>query len=124
MLIDCHTHAFADKIAQAAVEQLISYYNLPTDFGGRLPDLLAAANTAQLDALFLLVAATKPEQVKPAHEWIICTTAQQPAAPKIVPFGTYHIDDAHWLEEIQRLRAAGIHGLKLHPEFQGIDLAD
>ena len=47
-----------------------------------------------------------------------------PAAPRIIPFGTYHLDDPHWRQELARLRAAGICGIKLHPEFQGIDLAD
>jgi predicted TIM-barrel fold metal-dependent hydrolase len=124
MLIDCHTHAFADKIAEKAVDQLIHYYQLPTTFGGTLDDLLAQATLAHLDAFILLVAATKPEQVKPAHDWVISLAARLPAHPKIVRFGTYHTDDPHWLTEINRLRAAGIRGIKLHPEFQGIDLAD
>ena len=50
LLIDCHTHAFADKIAEKAVIQLINYYNITTQWGGRLADLLQAANVAKLDA--------------------------------------------------------------------------
>jgi predicted TIM-barrel fold metal-dependent hydrolase len=42
----------------------------------------------------------------------------------VIPFGTYHPDCRNWQQEIQRLRASGIKGIKLHPEFQGIDLAD
>jgi predicted TIM-barrel fold metal-dependent hydrolase len=134
MLIDCHTHAFADKIAAKAVEQLISYYKIPTSCGGRLPDLCAAANQADLDALVLLVAATKPEQVRPANDWILSLAGASGATltgrlglsriPRLIPFGTFHRDDPEWLAEIRRLRGAGIKGLKLHPEFQGIDLAD
>jgi predicted TIM-barrel fold metal-dependent hydrolase len=134
MLIDCHTHAFADKIADKAVNQLINYYQMPTDFGGRLGDLLSVANEANLDALVLLVAATRPEQVKPANDWILDlaktpsdklkTTLKLPRIPQIIPFGTFHPDDPNWLGEIHRLKAAGIKGIKLHPEFQGIDLAD
>jgi hypothetical protein len=44
--------------------------------------------------------------------------------PRIVPFGTFHPGDTNWPAEIQRLRAANIKGIKLHPEFQQIDLAD
>jgi predicted TIM-barrel fold metal-dependent hydrolase len=134
MLIDCHTHAFVDKIADKAVNQLINYYQIPTNFGGRLRDLLTAANEATLDALVLLVAATRPEQVKPANDWILdiaATPAEQlrdtfhlPRIPRIIPFGTYHPEDPNWQTEIHRLKAAGIKGLKLHPEFQGIDLAN
>ncbi|HEX7655314.1 MAG TPA: amidohydrolase family protein [Bacillota bacterium] len=140
MLIDCHTHAFADKIAAKAVEQLITYYKMPTEFGGRLADLMTVADQAGLDALVLLVAATRPEQVKPANDWALsmlrmtpdqlrqdffpCSTRALTKVPQLIPFGTFHPNDPNWLEEISRLRAAGIKGIKLHPEFQGIDLAD
>lgn len=134
MLLDCHTHAFADKIAEKAVVQLIDYYQIPTSFGGRLSDLLKAATEAKLDALIMLVAATKPEQVKPANDWALALQGSDPSKlkakfsldslPQIIPFGTYHPDDPDWMKEIQRLRKSGVKGIKLHPEFQGIDLAD
>jgi uncharacterized protein len=134
MLIDCHTHAFADKIADKAVAQLIEYYNIPTIWGGRLTDLLNAANQARLDAIIMLVAATRPEQVKPANDWILSLAPLSkmelqeklglPSVPQIITFGTFHPEDPNWTLEISRLRAAGIKGIKLHPEFQGIDLGD
>jgi len=125
MLIDCHTHAFSEKIAAKAVEQLIQYYRIPTPYNGTLPELQRLAQEANLDAMILLVAATRPNQVKPAHDWILSLTAEQlHGRPRIYPFGTYHIDDPNWRQELDRLRAAGLKGIKLHPEFQGIDLAD
>lgn len=128
MLIDCHMHAFAEKIAEKAVAQLISYYRILTDHAGTLGDVLASAARAGLDGLVLLVAATKPEQVAPAHDWVLSLADDPrlaaPAAPKVARFGTFHPDDPHWRNEIARLRAAGIRGIKLHPEFQHIDLAD
>lgn len=134
MLVDCHAHAFADKIVDKAVQQLIDYYKIDTANGGRLTDLINAANQAKLDAFTLLVAATKPEQVKPANDWVLEITAKSRAEleqftgqkhiPKIVPFGTYHSADPNWLTEVNRLKSSGVKGIKLHPEFQGIDLAD
>lgn len=134
MLIDCHAHAFAEKIADKAVQQLIDYYKIQTINGGRLSDLINVAKQGRLDAFILLVAATKPEQVKPANDWILKIASQSQAeleqltgikpVPRIIPFGTYHPDDPNWLTEVQRLKTAGIKGIKLHPEFQGIDLAD
>jgi uncharacterized protein len=131
MLIDFHTHAFAEKIAPRAVQQLTDYYQLPTTFGGSLQDLLKIATDAKLDALVLLNAATRPEQVKPANDWLIDVWKSNGSRPKqgieasrVISFGTFHIESPDWLLEIQRLRAAGIRGIKLHPEFQGIDLAD
>ena len=134
MRIDCHAHAFADKIADKAVALLVDYYKIDTTLGGHLGDLLTSAVEARLDALVMLVAATKPEQVKPANDWVLDVAGMGqeelrskfglPHAPQVVPFGAFHLGDPHWLDEIRRLRAAGIKGVKLHPEFQGIDLAD
>lgn len=134
MFIDCHTHAFSDKIADRAVEQLINYYHIQTNWGGRLKDLINAANEVKLDALILLVAATKPEQLKPANDWMLTLSKQKPEEiqnelgvsriPRIIPFGTFHPQHQDWESEIERLHRAGIKGIKLHPEFQGIDLAD
>jgi len=134
MRIDFHSHAFADKIAQKAVEQLVNYYGVRAAYAGTLPGLVREAVNARFDALVLLVAATKASQVRPANDWAIrvgrYTSAELARvcgvgpAPRLIPFGTYHPDDPSWLEEIRRLRLAGCRGIKLHPEFQGIDLAD
>lgn len=127
MRIDCHTHAFSEKIASKAVEQLINYYNLPTKQNGTLSEIIMRGQEADLDALVLLVAATRADQVRPAHDWIfskVLSRKPNPKQPQLIPFGTYHPDDLNWLDEIQRLRKAKIRGIKLHPEFQGIDLAD
>jgi hypothetical protein len=127
-------HAFSDKIAEKAVAQLINYYKTPTKFGGRMDDLLSAAAEARLDGLILLVAATKPEQVEPANDWVLSmltnyrkqqqTLLPGSFSPKIIHFGTFHPDDPDWPSEIKRLKSAGIKGIKLHPEFQGIDLGN
>lgn len=134
LLIDCHTHAFADKIADKAIRWLIEYYKITVNHGGRFVNLLQAAAEVRLDACVLLVAATKPEQVRPANDWAIALAKQTPAqlrlqyglahAPRIVPFGAYHPKNPAWQSELGRLREAGIKGIKLHPEFQGFDLAD
>jgi uncharacterized protein len=124
MLIDCHTHAFASKIAPRAVKQLVEYYGLPTTFGGSLEDLRITAAEAKLDALVLLNAATRPEQARPANDWLMSLMQGTVKAPRIIPFGTFHPDDPDWISEVHRLRAAGIKGIKIHPEFQRIDLAD
>jgi hypothetical protein len=132
MIIDFHTHAFVEKIAAKAVVQLINYYKVQTEYSGTLPELVREENKINANAIVLLVAATKAAQVIPANNWALSLKKQSPATgissdsrmPELVPFGTYHPDDPNWLSEIERLRCAGCRGIKLHPEFQGIDLAD
>lgn len=134
LLIDVHAHAFADNIADKAVHQLITYYNIPTVHGGRIADTLRSAAEAGVDYSVLLVAATKPEQVEPANKWILKVKnytiddlraiAGVPNPPQLVPFGTIHPDYPHLTQTLERLKAAGLKGIKLHPEFQSFDLDD
>ncbi|MFZ1979620.1 MAG: amidohydrolase family protein [Bacteroidota bacterium] len=134
MLIDFHTHAFAEKIAAKAVDQLINYYKLHTSHSGTLVELLQEENKIKTDAAVLLVAATKASQVAPANDWVLSVKTSSlinrdnsnpySSLPDLIPFGTFHPDDPDWPSEIDRLRQAGCRGFKLHPEFQGIDLAD
>jgi predicted TIM-barrel fold metal-dependent hydrolase len=132
MFIDCHMHAFADNIADKAVAQLIDYYHVTAPYTGRVSEMMEVAAKVKLDGCILIVAATRPTQVKPANNWVLSLRNEYlehrqkmpNATPRIAHFGTYHPDDANWLAEVQRLKAAGICGIKIHPEFQGIDLAD
>jgi uncharacterized protein len=134
MLIDFHTHAFAEKIAEKAVEQLIAYYNIRTSHTGTLNELIGEASRSGTHALVLLVAATKPSQVRPAHAWTRSLNAASEKelqrvsgltdVPRLFPFGTFHPEYDDWKNEIDGLFRMGCLGIKLHPEFQGIDLAD
>ena len=134
MIVDFHMHAFADPIADKAVAFLIDYYKIPTTHGGHLKDCLQAAAEAGVDHSVLLVAATKPEQVQPANDWILqikdltqeglSGQAQVKNPPNVFPFGTLHPDDPNMLAEFTRLKTAGVRGIKLHPDFQGFDLDD
>lgn len=134
MLIDIHAHAFADAIAEKAVAQLIRYYGIHTNHGGRLADSLRCAAEAGVDYSVLLVAATKPEQVEPANNWVLgikklsqealSEMAGVPRPPRLIPFGTVHPGNPNMLDEVERLREAGIFGVKIHPEFQSFDLDD
>jgi uncharacterized protein len=134
MLIDFHTHAFADKIADKAVEQLIDYYDIPTPHNGTLNELVSEASRCGTQALVLLAAATKASQVVPANQWTrqlasfsdheLRRTCGLSRVPRLIPFGTFHPGYADWKNEIDDLFRMGCRGIKLHPEFQGIDLAD
>lgn len=48
----------------------------------------------------------------------------QKAHTEVIGFGTLHPGYANWEAELQRIKAAGLRGLKLHPDFQGFWLND
>lgn len=118
---DIHTHAFHPKIAQKATAQLFDYYHIQPAGDGTLEGLLQCLRNAGIDRAVVHSAATTPEQVIPANNWAI---RLQQEVPQVEAFGTIHVGFADWENELNRLRAAGIRGLKLHPDFQKIWLDD
>ncbi|MBU0606587.1 MAG: amidohydrolase family protein [Armatimonadetes bacterium] len=119
MIVDCHTHIFADDIAPKAMEALHAAYRaepvaLPTVAG-----VLAHMAQSGVDVSVICPVATKPSQVKPINDWLLSLHE-----PKLMPFGAMHphCDDA--AAELDRLERAGVKGLKLQPFFQQFLLDD
>ncbi|MCA1945758.1 MAG: amidohydrolase family protein [Desulfovibrio sp.] len=121
MRTDFHTHAFHPKIASKVCEQLHDHYGACPVGDGTVEDLLARARAAGIDTVVALCAATVPAQMLPANDFAIHLQATY---PQIRAFGTVHPYAAGWEQELDRLRAAGIKGLKFHPEFQGFWMDD
>lgn len=116
MLIDFHTHAFPEKIATRAVGKL-SY-----DAGGLMPQTEGTVDSLNtqlrldgVDMAVVLSIATNPAQQTKVNDFAIAINK----APNLFAFGSVHPDAPDALQELERLHAAGIKGIKLHPEYQG-----
>jgi uncharacterized protein len=118
---DTHTHVFHPKIAEKAINQLQTHYGIKPQGTGVLDDLLARADRAGIGRVVVHTAATDPSQVIPANNWAMDMERQ---SKRVTAFGTLHPDYAEPEKELARLRAAGIKGLKFHPDFQGFFLDD
>ncbi len=115
MLIDFHTHCFADSIYEKAIASLVELsggYKPCHD--GSLNGLLKSMDDMNVDISVVHSIATKPKQTPVINDWVISIKSE-----RIVPFGTVHPDFEDWEMEIDRLNAAGIKGIKFHPDYQG-----
>lgn len=121
MFTDTHTHVFHPKIAEKAINQLHTHYGIKPQGTGVLDDLLIRADRAGIDRVVVHTAATDPSQVIPANNWAMNMEQQ---SRRVTAFGTLHPDYAEPEKELERLRRAGIKGLKFHPDFQGFFLDD
>lgn len=123
MIIDFHTHTFPEKISGKVVKKLgrISHTKPFTD--GSVSDLLSSMQEASVDYSVNLPVMTSPEQVEKVNRSLI-EQRHSLLAQGIITFGGMHPDYPDYKKELQRLKQAGIPGIKLHPAYQNVDLDD
>lgn len=115
MLIDFHTHAFPERIASRAVEKLaFEGGNLVPQTDGTLASLKEQMVADGVDISVVLSIATNPVQQANVNRF----AAEMNRDPAIVAFGSVHPDAPDVLEELENIKAAGLKGVKLHPEYQ------
>ncbi len=122
MYIDFHVHAFADKIAERAISQLV---NNSADFGlspstdGTVSDLRKMLTEKNISHAVLLPIATKPTQQRTINDWALSVKDDF-----FYPFGTVHPLAEDRLEELERIKESGLYGIKFHPDYQNFFVDD
>ena len=124
MYIDFHTHAFTDAIAERAIGKLADTL-MNSDYRGKEPpvtngtvgQLLEKMDEWGVDKSVILPIATKPSQQTTINNW--AKSVQEEFPDRIISFGTVHPDAKDALYELERIKAIGLRGIKLHPDYQG-----
>lgn len=120
MLIDTHTHAFPDAIAQKAIASLQKTAGAAAAFDGTVAGLKALLLRDGVDRAFLLNTATNARQVDNVNKFALSLLGDQ----MLIPFCSFHpLADSPY-EKLKGLKDAGIKGIKLHPDYIGIALDD
>lgn len=114
-IIDAHAHIFPQKIAAKATANIGSFYDLEMQHTGLSHLLLESGERIGVERYLVCSSATRPDQVGMINDFIAAKCAQHPA---FFGFGTLHPDHPAIAEEIERIRSLGLHGIKLHPDFQ------
>lgn len=113
--IDFHTHAFPEKIAGRAIAKLShASGGLVPQTDGTLDSLKREMAADGVDLAVVHSIATNPGQQTSVNNFAI----QMNQDPQIVAFGSVHPQSPNALEELERLKEAGIKGIKFHPEYQ------
>jgi predicted TIM-barrel fold metal-dependent hydrolase len=121
VVIDFHTHCFPDKIAEKAIETLRLRSGITRPFHkGSVSSLLELQKADGVDFSVVLNIATNPHQQTSVNNFAISLKE----IDGIIPFGSVHPDSSDALEELERLKANGIKGVKLHPDYQGFFVDD
>jgi len=112
-LVDFHTHAFPEKVAQKAVAALGAQYGVSPVAKPTLAGLLATMDDAGVDLSVVAPVATRPDQVRSINEWAVQTNAE-----RVVCFGALHPDLPDLSAEVDRVADSGLKGVKVQPNFQ------
>lgn len=112
-IVDVHAHAFDEKIAVKATQNLHKYYGIAPIADGRLVHLLKSAEMNSVDKLILCATATKPTQVEMINTYVSTLVSEHTLC-----LGTLHPDYENIDDELKRMKELGLLGLKLHPIFQ------
>ncbi len=123
MIIDFHTHCFPDALAPRAIGQLtdtIASMNISPATDGTASGLLDSMAQAGIDRSVICNIATNARQMHKVNDFAMELKQRYPK--KLIPLGSLHPHAEGLEEELARLMATGIHGIKLHPDYVGIDL--
>lgn len=115
MVIDFHTHAFPDAIAERAIASLVrsSEGLYPPCSDGTLMGLKQNMERFGVSLSVVQPVITKPSQTKGLNEW-----AQSINGDGIISFGGIHPHTDDYKRDIDFVVSLGLVGIKLHPEYQ------
>lgn len=122
MIFDSHAHIYPDKIALKASKAIESFYDLPVPNDGSVGSLLKLGEEAHVDRFLVHSVATSPAQVSSINDFIIRSVKSYP--DKFVGFCAMHQDYEDFEKELERVKAEGLIGIKLHPDFQKFNIDD
>lgn len=125
MIIDAHCHIYPPKIAERAVEGIMTFYNLTEEqrpLPGTVDELVRIGEENGVTHFLCHSVATVPAQVHSINEFIAASVRENPG--KITGFGTLHPDSDDITGDIAHIKELGLKGIKIHPDFQNFSLDD
>lgn len=117
MIIDFHTHTFPEKIAKGAIEKLEDSCKWKAVGDGTQADLINQMDISGVDISVVAPVATSKTQVSGINRKLIKTN-------RIMTLGAMHPEFSDFEAELDFLKQNSVHGIKLHPDYQGFRVDD
>lgn len=127
MKIDLHTHIFPDEIAEQVVQRLRGQSTEPIEPAGNgtRADLLTQMQAAGVDHAVVCPIATRAEQFETILDYARRLSGGfygAETARRLIPFASVHPADPQRFRHLERVAAAEIRGVKIHPFYQSFQL--
>ncbi len=118
-IIDFHTHAFPDGLAEKAMAALEAGGDIKAHLDGKLSSLVSSMNRWGIEKSIVCSIATRPAQFGPILNW-----SKEILSDRIIPFPSVHPEDPEAIDRIRQISAAGFRGIKFHPYYQNFTVDD
>lgn len=118
-IIDAHAHIFPEKIAENATINIGKFYDLAMRNCGLSEKLIESGSKIGVSRYLVCSTATKAAQVQSINAFIAAECA---AHSCFWGFGTAHPDSEDIEADINQIKKLGLHGVKIHPDFQQFDM--
>ncbi len=119
MIIDFHTHAFPNNVAEKAIPKLSGIGGILPWGDGTVSNLISRMDDWGIDRSVILNIATNPKQQTNVNNFAIEINK---ADPRLYALGSLNPDSDNISDEARRLRDSGIRGIKIHPDYMGWEL--
>lgn len=120
MIIDFHTHIFPDRVALKAIPQMEKKANVKAYHNGTLRGLLESMKEADIDYSVVLPVVTAPRQFDSINKF----ANEVDKIDNLISFGGIHPDTDNYKIELETIKKYGFKGIKLHPEYQEMNIND
>ena len=121
-IFDAHSHAFPDHVAPGAMKTLVAeavWMKVTAHHDGTLAGLLASMDRAGVRRTIMCSVATKPTQVPKITAWSAAINCD-----RVCAFASIHPDYEQVEAEAGRIAAAGLRGIKFHPQYMNCAIDD
>jgi predicted TIM-barrel fold metal-dependent hydrolase len=121
MIIDFHTHAFPDDLAEKALSTLLANLNnlyTPVN-NATVAGLVKSMDESNVDMAVVQPVITKQSQTRKTNEW-----AASIGSDRIIPFGGIYPHTDDYKRDIDFVAGLGLKGLKFHAEYQNFRIDD
>lgn len=114
MIVDFHTHVFPEKIAAKTIAALGAKAGIQAFSDGTLDGLKHSMATSGVDWSVILPVVTKPAQFQTVNTYAASINGKD----GILSFGGIHPDTEDYRGELDTIKALGLKGIKIHPDYQ------
>lgn len=129
MIIDMHTHTFPDHVAESALanmeQDIIKKrgYEVRIKVAGTRDALSKSTRVNGIDLSVVLPVATKKTQTMSINRFA-AQTNEHTQETGVFSFGAIHPDNEDYRQILKEVKAMGLKGIKLHPDYQRVEFDD